>query len=244
MQMMLRTTVCGALVLMAGAAPGHAAGPAEKTAAIDAVRQYVSGYLKSLPNYACTLTVRHTTRPPNAVNDPSIQSTVVEERLSTIDGKENVIPSPGMLPHDFGNLLGMVFDPATGADLRWDRVASLDHRKVDVLAFHVPVSAGYFLSGGGGSVQVPFEGFVYADAQTHAVVRMQMKCTTIPGDFVIHAFSVTLDYKAAPLAGREFMLPSHFMLQALDSAQDRQLYDDGRYSGWRPLSPAEPSGVR
>lgn len=231
----LRTTSSCALILFLGSAPDYAANPkgvlspAEKTAAIDSVRQYVLSYIKSLPNYTCTLTVRHTTRPPNAVNDPSIQSTVVEERLSAVDGKENVAVSPGMLAHDFGNLLGIVFDSATGADLRWDRTATLDRRKVDVLAFHVPAAAGYLLTGREASVQVPFEGFVYADAETHAVVRIQMKCTMIPDESATRAFNLTLDYKSAQLAGREFILPSHFVLQALGS---QQMVDEGRYSAW------------
>jgi hypothetical protein len=240
---MLRTTISCALIVLAGSTSGHAANskgalsPAEQTAAINAVHAYVLSYTKSLPAYTATLTVRHTTRPPNAPNDPSIQSSVAEEHLSFVDGKEAVDQQAGTLPHDFGNLTVIVFDQATGADLRWDRTAMLDHRKVDVLAFHVPASSGYFLTGSGGSVQAPFEGFVFADAQTHAVMRLQMKCTMIPDDSDIRALSVTLDYKAAQLAGREFVLPSHFLLQAVDSAQDRQIFDDGRYSAWSLVQP-------
>lgn len=121
---MFRTTISFALVFIAGSAAGQAAGPksssAEQTAAIDAVRAYVLSSGKSLPAYTATLTVRHTTRPPNAVNDPAIQSSVVEERVSFADGKEAVDQAAGMLPHDFGNLPGMIFDPATGAQLLFD----------------------------------------------------------------------------------------------------------------------------
>ncbi len=235
-----RKTLSFTLILVASSAFGHAVSSkaaAEKTALIESVRQYVLGYIETVPGYRCTLTVRHTGRRPNAVNDPSIESNVVEERVAVVDGKETVSQSPGMLAHDFGNLPGMIFAPATGADLRWARAATIDRRKVDVLSFHVPASAGYFLTDNGVSVQAPFEGLVYADAETHAVVRIQMKCTPIPDDSGIRAFSVTLDYSAAQLSGREWMLPSRFLLQALISSRDQQIYDDARYSGWALVQP-------
>lgn len=161
----------------------------------------------------------------------------MEERVNALNGKEIVSPSPGMLTHDSGNLIGIIFDPETGADLRWDHTATIDHRKVDAVAFHVPVSAGYFLTGNGGTVQSSFEGFVCTDTETHAVIRIQMKCTMIPDASSIRAFSLTLDYKPVQLDGREFILPSHFLLQAMDSAQDRQIYDDGRYSNYALAQP-------
>lgn len=243
--MRLRTTIFCTLVFMAGSALCHAAGPkgglgpAEQTAVINSVRQYVQGYMKTLANSTCSLTVRHTSRPPNTgEGGPSLQSSVVDEGLRIFDGKEVIDQAPDTLPHDFDNLLSTIFDPATSADLRWDRTATLDHKKVDVLAFHVPVSAGYFLTAGGVSAQAPYEGFIYADAETHAVLRLQMKCTMIPLNSVIRSYGVTLDYKAGQLSGRDLVLPSHFLLQVIDSAKDQQIYEDGKYSAWRSVSPA------
>ena len=75
---------------------------------------------------------------------------------------------------EFGNLLDVIFEPATGADLRWDRAATLNRRRVDVIAFRVPQPSGYVLTESRRTIQVPFEGFVFADAQTHTVLRIQM----------------------------------------------------------------------
>jgi hypothetical protein len=142
----------------------------------------------------------------------------------------------GMSWGEFGNILDTIFEPATGADLRWDRLATVNNRRADVFAFHVPQSRGYTLKGASGSTRVFFEGFVYADAQTHAVLRIQMKCTMIPDYFDIQAVDLTLDYKAAQVAGQEFILPSHFMLHYRNFTDDRQHTNEGRYSAYHQFS--------
>jgi hypothetical protein len=226
---------------------------AERTVAIDAVREYALNYTKRLPNYTCTLTTRQTTRPANAINDPSIQVTVTEEELSFVDNKEirritRIDGRPvsqqgddqpaGMSRGEFGNLLDIIFEPATGADVRWNRAATLNSRKVDVLAFHVPQARGYLFkrSGGRGDIRVPFEGFVYADAQTHEVLRIQMKCTMIPDNSEIRAFELTLDYRSTQVAGHEFVMPFNFALHYMNSVEDRQHTNEGRYSACRQFS--------
>jgi hypothetical protein len=254
---MLRTTIPCTLILMAGFALGQTGSskgplsPAEQAAAIDAVREYVLSYTKSLPNYACTLTTRRITSPLNAGNKTPPELTDIEEQLSLVDGKEirriaRIDGRPasaesggrpsGMSFGEFGNVLDTVFEPATGAVLRWDRVATLNSRKVDVFAYRVPQTSGYLLMGAGGRVKVPFEGFVYADAQTHEVLRMQVKCTMVPDTFPIQNAELTLDYKATQVAGREFILPSHLVLQYVDHDDDRQHTNDGRYSAYRQFS--------
>ncbi len=242
---MARRAICGALILMAGALSA-----AEETTAIQAVREYALNYTKRLPNYTCTLTTRQTSRQPNVI--PSIRTIVTEEQLSFVDRKEirkitrvdGRALSPqeagdepaGMSRGEFGNLLDIIFEPATGADVRRDRSATLNGRRVDVFAFHVPQSRGYVLTGSKGDVQVPFEGFVVADAQTHAVLRIQMRCTMIPDNSDIRTVDLTLDYKAARVAGREFILPSNFLLHYLNYREDRQHTNEGRYTGYRQFS--------
>jgi hypothetical protein len=88
-------------------------------------------------------------------------------------------------------------------------VATLNGRRVNVFAFQVPQSRGYSLVESKRPIQVPFRGFVYADYQTGAVVRLEMKCTDIPGDSEYTAADLTLDYKPAKVGDQEFILPSH-----------------------------------
>ncbi len=221
---MWRTALCCVLVSISGSA--FALTPAEQRAAVEAVRDYALSYTNRLPNYTCTQITRQTIR-PSGLMTALPKTTVVEEQLSFADrqeirritrvdgravsagsGKEPVDMSHG----EFGNLLDLIFEPATGADLHWTRVARLGGRMVDVLSYRVPQSHGYVLTEPRRMTQTAFEGSVYADAQTHAVLRIQMKCAMIPWDSQYQAVELTLDYKAARVAGREFILPSHFVL--------------------------------
>jgi hypothetical protein len=225
----------------------------EHTAVIDAVREYALSYTKRLPNYTCTLTTRQVTRPPNMTDNADVRLTLVEEELGFADSKEirgikridgravsqqEAADQPegqpeGMSRGEFGNLLDIIFEPVTGADLRWDRAATLENRRVDVIAFHVPQARGYLFKESRGNIRVPFEGFVYADAQTHAVLRIQMKCTMIPDKSDIRTFDLALDYRAMEVGGRDFILPSRFVMHYMDAREDRQHTNDGRYSGCR-----------
>jgi hypothetical protein len=237
-----------ALISIAGGAFGQ--NRAEQTGAIEAVREYALNYTKRLPNYTCTLTTRQVASAPNAGNQTPPQMRDVQEQLSFVNSKEirtitRIDGHPvsaesdrpgGMSWGEFGNILDTIFEPATDADIRWDRLATVNNRKADVFAFHVSQSRGYTLKGTGGSLQVPFEGFVYADAQTHAVLRIQMKCTMIPDYFDIQAVDLTLDYKAAQVAGQEFVLPSYFMLHYRNFTDDRQHTNEGRYSAYHQFS--------
>ncbi len=245
------------LILVAGALLGQngkskgALSPAQQAAVVNAVRAYALNYTKSLPNYTCTLTTRHIADPPNAGNKEPPKRTDTEEQFSFVDGKElravtridgkPVSLQPGeqlseMSQGEFGNFLDSIFEPAAGAVVRWDRAATLDKLSVDVLAFRMPQSKGYVLTARRGSMRVPFEGFVYADAQTHAVLRIQMKCIMIPDTFPIQSVDLAVDYKPAQVAGREFLLPSHFVLNYFNHENDRQHVDDGRYSDYHQFS--------
>jgi hypothetical protein len=238
---MLRPAISCALLFIGGCAFCQTA--VERTAAIEAVREYSLNYTKRLPNYTCTQTTRQTIR-------PYVRTTDIEEQLSFVDNKEirrliringhQVLPQEdrdrlvGMSQGEFGNLLDIIFEPATGADLRWDRTAALDRRKVDVVAFRVPQSSGYVLTEPKRKIQVPFEGFVYADAQTHAVRRIQLKCVMIPHDSAYQALDLTLDYKAAQVAGREFILPSHFVLNY--RTNEAEVASSADYTNYRRFS--------
>jgi hypothetical protein len=239
-----RTAIFCTLLLITGCAFGQT--DSERTAAIEAVREYALTYTKGLPTYTCKQTTRQTMRPPGLL----VRSTDIEEQLSFVDHKEirrliringhQVLPQDardrlmGMSQGEFGNLLDVIFEPATGADLRWERTATLDRRKVDVIAFRVPQSSGYVLTEPKRTIQVPFEGFVYADAQTRAVLRIQFKCVMIPSDSAYQALDLTLDYKAVQVAGREFILPSHFVLNY--RTNEAEVASSADYTNYRRFS--------
>jgi len=215
------------LAAFAGHAPAQTPSKAEQAATLSAIREYALNYTKNLPNYTCTQTTHQTVLREASVRIVTTME-LIEEQLSFSHNKEirkvakiNGIPaSPDgpdqltgtYLRGEFGNLLDIIFKPATGGNIKFERLATLDGHRVYVFAFRVPQSSGYLLTESKRTIQVPFQGFVYADYETKAVVRIDMKCTDIPRNSEYLNASVTLDYKPANVAGKEFVLPSHYQM--------------------------------
>lgn len=235
---MTRTATSFAVLFLAGFASAQIAPPsaAEQATALNAIREYALSYTKRLPNYTCTQTTRQTTaRLDPFTGKPSFGTDVIDEQLtfvnnkeipkvSRIDGRAAAPDGPDQLMGtysrgEFGNLLDIIFEPATGVGIRWDRLTTLNRRRVYVFAFRVPQSRGYTLTESKRSIQVPFEGFVYADYETKAVVRIDMKCVDIPADSEYIGAGLTLDYKPARVAGQEFILSAHYLLHFQISAK-------------------------
>ncbi len=235
---MRRSAICFALIFMAGTSLAQTGfgqttpskGPltaADRAAALNAIREYALNYTRNLPNYTCTQTTRQMVIRETLVRIHP-EADLIEEQLSFVDNKEirkvtkinGVAASPdgpdqlrgASSRGEFGNLLDIIFEPATGADIRFDRLSTLNRRRVYVFAFRVPQSSGYVLTESKRRIQVPFQGSVYADYETKAVVRIEMKCTDIPRGSEYTNAALTLDYKPAMVAGHEYILPEHYSL--------------------------------
>ncbi len=255
---MKRITISIALIFFAGMAFGQRAGskrtltPAEQSAAIEKVREFALSYTKNLPNYTCVQLTRQmimrdvfgklAMAPPEVIEEQvSFVDNREIRRVSGINGKPVAADSPDQqrgTPSrgEFGNLLEVIFDPQASAGLRWDRAMKLDHRPVYVLAYRVPQARGYTLTESQRTIQVPYRGLVYADPETFAVVRIEMKVSPndIPkGSEYVNA-ALTLDYKPAQVAGREFVLPAHFSLH-YQMVLGMAWYEAG-YSNYRKFS--------
>lgn len=257
---MRRSAICFALIFMAGASLAQTGlgqttpskGPltaADRAAALNAIREYALNYTRNLPNYTCTQTTRQMVIRETLVRIHP-EADLIEEQLSFVDNKEirkvtkinGVTASPdgpdqlrgASSRGEFGNLLDIIFEPATGADIRFDRLSTLNRRRVYVFAFRVPQSSGYMLTESKRRIQVPFQGSVYADYETKAVVRIEMKCTDIPRGSEYTNAGLTLDYKPAMVAGHEYILPEHYLLH-FQMVKGFEM-NDAEYTAYRKFS--------
>lgn len=221
----------------------------EQAAALDAIRSYARSYTQSLPDYVATQTIRRDVRPiRRGIFLPTVrsQSDTVEEEIRYAGRREIhrtlrvngqvVSPEPteeGLFSQgEFGTLLATIFDPASGAEFGWNRVATLDKRRVYVFDFKVPDRpAGYSIMEGSGVTIVGFRGSIYADVESKAVFRIQMTCTGIPSSSAYRQLGLDVDYTPTEIAGREFMLPARYTLNA--ERGDATLTLDGRYKDYR-----------
>jgi len=229
---MEKRTISCALVLMASAFAQD--GPSklnasEQATVLGAIREYALNYTRSLPNYTCTQVIRREST--TTFGNPPVtipQADLIEEELSVVDRKEvrkvtkingktafNGDPYQLKGPSsrgEFGNLLDTLFDPETNADFRWDRIATLNGRRMYVFAFRVAQPKGYTLDEPKRTIRVAYRGSLYADYQTKAVIRIQLDCINIPVTSAYQAVELTLDYKPTQVAGQEFTLPSHYRM--------------------------------
>ncbi len=223
-----------ALLVVAGIVSAQTPSRSEQDAALAAIREYARHYTEGLPNYTATQSIRRDVRPVRrGLFLPSVrsQTDVVEEELTYSDSREShktlrvngqpvkeadTAASAGLFSSgEFGGLVASIFDPASGTTFRWDRLATLNGRRVFVFNFRVPARpAGYGIEESGRTNPVAYEGSVFADAQTHAVMRIRMNCVDIPSSSAYLDVRLTLDYAAAQVAGQEFIRPAQYTLNA------------------------------
>lgn len=250
---MRRITILVALVVGAGSTLAQAAGqkrpttPAEQSAVIEKIREQALSYTKQLPNYICTQLTRQ-----RNLSRMGLGPDYIEEQVSFVDHHEirrvvsingNPVAADGPDQQrgtpsrgEFGTLLEVIFDPQTSADFKWERPTTLDRRPLYVFSYRVPQSKGYKLIESKRTIQVPYRGFVYADAETLSVVRIEVKIT--PRDIPKHSeyinAALTLDYKPEQVAGHEFLLPAHYLLQY--RMTHGFVVDDAEYRNYRKFS--------
>lgn len=116
---------------------------------------------------------------------------------------------------EFGSVLNRIFEPETGAGFQWVRSGKLRDRPVIVFSIEVPRSHGAHVreSVVKRDVVVGYKGLVYADAESKAVLRIETHSSDFPGDSEFRSIDLALDYKAAMIAGHEFVLPYRFDLE-------------------------------
>jgi len=226
----MRKTAClwVLLAVIGHTAPDHA----EQDKALAAIRAYALNYTNQLPDFTCTQVTQRTIFPVMAFRGHPLHDSY-EEQIIFVEHKEtykvtkingNAVAN---VRHDelggihssgeFGTLLSDIFTPDTGTEFRWQKSSSSKRQRLSVFAFRVPAAKGYGLVGSRGTILVAYKGLLYADAQTGAVLRIEMECE-IPHDSEYQRLELTLDYKPIEVAGHAFNLPSHFHLHSIKEA--------------------------
>lgn len=237
-------------ILFVGALFAQTRAAAEQTAALEGVKAYARSYTESLPDYVAKQTIQRDVSPVRrGLFLPTVraQRDVVEEeirfagrrelhRTTRVNGQAVDYTDPveqGTFSQgEFGAMLSTVFDPASGTQFRWNREATVDNRRVFVFDFQVPERpAGYGIMEADGITVVAFRGTVYADKESKAVVRIQMNCTGIPSSSAYQRLGLIVQYSPVEIAGRKFMLPARYTLNA--TRGDATLTLDGRYTDYR-----------
>lgn len=206
--------------------------------ALAAIREYALNYTKSLPDFVCIRVTQQSTGYKNLVRYKSGEIShplvnVVEEEL-TFSGKretyrtlkvddqipENLLkPVPEQVLRtisagEFGWALERIFGQETGTQFQWSRPRKLQGRPVEVFSLTVPRVHGakvYDRLAKQGLL-VGYEGVIYADARSHAVLRLEIKISDFQPQSEFTGMELSFDYRVMKTAEREFVLPCRFIL--------------------------------
>jgi hypothetical protein len=219
---------------------------AEQKRIIADVTKYALDYTKSLPNFICTQITR---RAAGSLNGGLRPQDIIQEQLSFVEGKENykvVMVNSQLTPSlehnqvggavssgEFGSRLHDIFKPESKTTLVWERWATLRGRRMHKIVYRVDQKNSEFSvydQGSGRHLVAGYHGEVFVDAETKAVMRIQL---TLDGleNFPVRHVDQTLDYDFVDISGQQFVLPVRAELNSrMVDYQSQNVTEFRRYS--------------
>jgi hypothetical protein len=186
------------------------------------VRARMGQALKSLPDYLC-LEITERLRASHANAEPRLLDTVELEVAHVGDKDMYSWPGRNMfaaadlakeLPNGFvgtgtyaSQMIGVLLGHS--AQFRFAGPENVGQRATLRWDFTQPKDESSWVVGAGRrSAQVGSSGSIWADAETHLLVRFQAHATQFPARFPIKSSARTIDYALARIGMREALLPS------------------------------------
>jgi hypothetical protein len=200
---------------------------------LDRIRSRTAAHLSQLPNYTCHEVVDRMIRRGSNWNHID----TVEFEVAFV-GRRELFARPGeqtfgdrsatelvagtMSDGVLGSQIDMVFAKDT-TEFRYAGTAKKDGR--NTYRYDLKVSqenSGFRVKHGSAQAIVPFEGSVWADAETFDLVRVDIKVNRIPSYVGVLSIEKSMHYQMMHIADDDFLLPRKAELTATD--------DMGNYS--------------
>ncbi len=235
---------------------------------------YASNYLHSLPDFLCSETTRFfiSGKPPKDLDKkPKFKTTAkwrldqtITEDVGYHGGAEHHLTRlvdnvPDSRPiqkirsnysrGEFGEVLGLTFDPASKADFHWDHWETRNQKRLAVFSYSISrrnsqyvvccASTGTVTVNGFPQRQLKswyaaYRGLLYADPDTGAIERFTLRNVDIPTWVDMDAAGNWLDYTGVNLNGQTYRLPA----KAVHHTQVRnyQTRDEIEFSNYRKFT--------
>jgi hypothetical protein len=204
-------------------APTLATAQAPEDPKIGKIREAVSTYTQSLPNYYCQQQMARFQSSSTPANWRAID--VVSASVVFEDGKEqyhdltiNGKPvkkgieelSGSWSTGEFGTVIADLFSPSTAADFRLIRHGTIAGRDADVYDFEVEQEHSHWsIQVASQTLQPGYKGSVWVDAATARVLRVEMQARKMPKEFPLDTVESAVDYQFVRMGSQEFLLPVH-----------------------------------
>jgi hypothetical protein len=198
----------------------------EQAKIIDAAREYVMNYTKSLPNFICVQVTRRdvdragtgsswyhldTITSKLSYNGQHEDYEVIMKNDQPVTNvKMEQLGGPAISTGEFGTMMSQIFDPQSQAQFAWDHWATLRSRRTYVFTYDIqqPNSRYRIKEIESGKEVVPaYRGLVYIDRDTNEVTKLTLNPYDLPADFSIHEVHESLDYDFQTIGDTPFMLP-------------------------------------
>lgn len=192
-------------------------------ALITGARQHALSYSKGLPNFLCVeMTDRSIDPSGNGRwkhkdslaellrfrDNQESRTTIAVNGIRSSEKREDMDPSGAISLGEFGDMLRMVFEPASKADFQWKETDALSGSKVQVLSYKVARENGSMtLRGTNGAFYAGFHGLVYIDSSTYGIRRVTMEADALPENSSIHAASIAVEYDYVAVGAHDYLMP-------------------------------------
>jgi hypothetical protein len=197
----------------------------EQAKIIDAVREYVTNYTKSLPNFICVQVTRRDVDRAGTGSSWYHMDTITS-RLSyngqhedyEVILKDNQPVTNVKLEQlggtvsagEFGTMMNEIFEPQSRAQFSWDHWATLRGRRTYVFAYDIEQEySQYHVKEVETNREVvpAYRGLIYIDRDTNSITKITLNPYNMPADFPIHEIHESLDYDSQTIGDTQYMLP-------------------------------------
>jgi hypothetical protein len=201
---------------------------AEQQQIWNAAHENSLSYTDSLPDFICSEVVRRYTD-PNEKGGWRLQDTLMlkltyfdrqeEYKLMTVNNKPTHLSYEQMngaiTEGEFGSMLAAIFALKSRTNRTWDHWTLLRSRPTHVYRFLIlPANSDYAITSGTSArdtekVTAGQRGYIYIDAETQMVVRVNAAAYGLPRDFDVQKVDLLLDYGFIDVGGKKYLLPLH-----------------------------------
>jgi VWFA-related protein len=206
-----------------------------QSAILAKARAYTRRYARNLPDVICTAVIRRldddpSTPAPEIWNRLRLSDVIVGE-LSLSGGKESyrlqrVTGGTGKADvglstsGEFGNIIEALFLLGTPDTFQWRRSEMLHGRRVDVFAYSIHSEHSRFTLSTGGkpilgpdgrqlpsSVRAAYDGELFIDPTTGAILRVTRRAVRLPPGFPIRRMETVVEFESVDIGGAFHVLP-------------------------------------
>ena len=217
---------------------------AGQKAVIADIRAKGAEYLKTVPDYVCTQ-ISHHSIDLKGYNQWKTLETVSEElRFVNHQGEYTLIaengrkasgnekrPAATVDVSEFFAVMHQVFDPGTKNVMAWNNWDSVRGHRVHMIAFGIKKEDSIYHIGGPKGPQSGIAGFIYADADTNAILRIVFAANDTPAKYPIQSSSFDMYYDYARIGDKLYVVPMRADIRHKEGP--KQVWDEVDFKEFR-----------